>query len=203
MLFSLPQAVCAGAGKPNSTTERIYGHYSDPRDRPSDSRRWCGLRSRTAIAIAALIALLITGAVVGGTVGGLMAKPRDDKSNVAGNTNSTSFVPSSTATTTPTSTTSTSTAFPSPSNHILPLNCPAINNTQYTIESSQSFFIYCSIDLKSGSKNVQNLREPSLDDCINSCVHYTANHTEAPCQGLTFGANLTRRVSTLTEGSTN
>lgn len=148
------------------------------------------------MAVAALVGLLVIGAVVGGTVGGLAARNNNAKSS-SSNGNSSSIVPSSTATatlaTTTTSTTSTSsTAFPTPSNHILPLNCPAINNTQYTAESSQSFFIYCSVDLKSGSKNVQSLLRPSLHDCIDSCVDYSTNHTEGPCQGLTFGANLTR-----------
>lgn len=113
-------------------------------------------------------------------------------SNNSSSDNST--VPVSTPTTvSPASTTSTSTStsFPTPSNHVLPLNCPAINNTQYNTENGSSFIIYCQTDFKSSTGNVRDLLQASVDECIEACVEYSLNNTDAPCHGMTFGANLT------------
>ncbi|KAL1857026.1 hypothetical protein Daus18300_010473 [Diaporthe australafricana] len=184
----------------------------------SKPRRWCGLSKRTALIVAAVVALVVIGAVVGGIAGALLA--RNSSSNASSASSASSATPSassaadaavtsaaittssasstSTASTIPSTTStstaaSTSSAFPTPANNILPLNCPAINNTQYTTEGA-SFFVYCLMDFKSGSGNIAQSLQPGINDCIGSCVTYNSENTdtEKPCQGLTFGANLTR-----------
>lgn len=147
------------------------------------------MRPRVALVVGALAVLLVVGAVVGGTVGGLAA--RNSQTEAGG---SSSTVPVSTsATVSPTSTTSTSTStsIPTPSNSVVPLNCPAINATQYNTESGSSFIIYCQMSLEGSTPIVLSVMQYSIDDCIDTCVEYSLNNTDAPCQGIGFGANLT------------
>lgn len=165
-----------------------------------EPRRWCGLRPRVALAVTALAALIIIAAVVGGTVGGLASHRENSRES---GSSSSSSSPGLVSTTAPTSTstgstpststpsTSTSLASPTPSNGILPLNCPAINNTQYTTED-QSFYIYCQMDFKSPSGNIAQSLQMSVGDCIDSCAEHNTNTSQTVCQGMTFGANLTR-----------
>ncbi|KAL2285548.1 hypothetical protein FJTKL_08191 [Diaporthe vaccinii] len=179
-------------------------------------RRWCGLPKRTALLIAAAVLLVIIGAVVGGVVGAVVARDGARNSSSGSSASATPVASSaagaaatsassatasasastSTASTSPTSTsksTSTSSAFPNPTNNILPLNCPAINDTQFTVQGD-NFLVYCLTDFRTGSGNIAQSLEPSISDCIGSCVTFNSENanTDSPCQGLTFGANLTR-----------
>ncbi|KAG6362864.1 hypothetical protein INS49_007959 [Diaporthe citri] len=179
-------------------------------------RRWCGLPKRTALLIAAVVLLVIIGAVVGGVVGALVARNGTSNSSSGSSASATTGASSaadaaatsassatasasasaSAASTSPTSkstSTSTSSVFPIPTNNILPLNCPAINNTQFTVQGD-NFLVYCLTDFRTGSENIAQSLQPSISDCIGSCVTYNSEHenTDSPCQGLTFGANLTQ-----------
>lgn len=173
------------------------GQQSSPGTRTG--RRWCGLRPRVALAVAMLAALIIIAAVVCGVVEGLASLGKtntsDSESSNDGTVLSSATAPDS-ATPTSTTSTSTSVALPTPSNGILPLNCPAINNTQY-MSGGQSFYIYCQVDLKSGSGNMAPSSQLSIGACIDACTEHNANPdtSNSPCHGLTFGANLTRYAS--------
>ncbi|KAG8164575.1 hypothetical protein KVR01_004850 [Diaporthe batatas] len=201
------------APKSYASPEKAPPHQEQHLLVPDQPKRWCGVPKRRALIIGSVILLVIIGAVVGGVVGALVARNGTSNSNNASDSSSasataapstTSDAPvtsaatttslASTASTRATSTSaSTSSAFPTPSNNILSLNCPAINNTQFTVDSS-SFEVYCLTDFRSGSGNIAQSLEPSINDCIGSCVTYNTenDNTDSPCQGLTFGANLTR-----------
>ncbi|POS69990.1 hypothetical protein DHEL01_v211618 [Diaporthe helianthi] len=207
-----PEIAPQGYVTPEKTTPH-QEQYSLPvvADQP---KRWCGVPKQKAVIIGSVVLLVIIGAVVGGVVGALVARNDDtSKSSIASDSSSasptagpsstssgpitspaTTTSSASTASTRPTSTsTSTSSAFPTPSNNILSLNCPAINDTQFTVGSS-SFEVYCLTDFRSGSSNIAQSLEPSINDCMGSCVNYNAvkENTDSPCQGLTFGADLRR-----------
>lgn len=163
-------------------------HGLDAKNARSHSRQFCGMRRRLALSVAALALLLIAGALAGGIVGGLEAKNQDES-----NSND-PVTTSGLATKTPslpTTSTSTSTHFPTPSSGILPLNCPAINNTQYTI-GYQTFYLYCAVDIKSSAGDVAQSLQPSLSDCIQACVDYSNDTSHSRCQAITFIANFTR-----------
>ncbi|KKY33736.1 hypothetical protein UCDDA912_g06290 [Diaporthe ampelina] len=63
----------------------------------------------------------------------------------------------------------------------------------FTVEG-EAFLVYCLTDFQTESSNIAQSLEPSISDCIGSCVTYNSENenTDSPCQGLTFGANLTR-----------
>lgn len=196
----------------------MYGQYPAPQK----PRTWCGLRPRAALAAAVILLLVVVGGLAGGLAGGLQARNRSsgaspattasvsptssvssiwstmtvsaDPTSAGAQTTATPESASSTPASMSTSTsTSTSTAFPTPTNNVLPLNCPAINNTQLTTDG-QSFFLYCLVDLGSSTDNIAQSLQPSINDCIGSCAEYNSNNSveSAPCDGLTFGADLTR-----------
>lgn len=194
----------------DAKVEELYTRFSDPRDQP---RKWCGLRRRTAILAAAVLLAVAIGGIVGGAVGGNLVAMNRSASQSAStpatpsssqSTSSTS-VPSSmtpSATITPTATSASNTPTPSssavvlPSNGILPLDCPAINNTLYT-SSQETFRIYCLTDLGATDGIVGASLQATLDDCIDACATKNANNASTPCQGLTFGADLSRQVKPL------
>lgn len=143
--------------------------------------------------------MIVIGALVGGIVGVLVSKNHNAGHSAVTTTTalatfsssptSTSSL-SSTSGTTSTSTSSIYTVLPSTINNVLPLNCPGINNTQFTTDE-QSFVIYCLMDFKTSTKNIAQSLEPSITGCIESCATYNTNNSNTICQGLTFGANLT------------
>ncbi|KAJ0108480.1 hypothetical protein J7T55_002084 [Diaporthe amygdali] len=193
--------------------EKPYQYQEPHSPAASKPRRWCGLPKRTALIVAAVVVLVIVGAVIGGIVGALVTRNGNSSASSASSASSTasatataasdaavtsaattasSTSSTSSASSNPTSTsTSTTSAFPTPSNGILPLNCPAINNTQYTTDGA-SFFIYCLTDFKTSQGNIAQSLQPSINDCIDTCATYNSKNTDEPCQALTFGANLTR-----------
>ncbi|KAK2611446.1 hypothetical protein N8I77_004784 [Diaporthe amygdali] len=184
--------------------EKPYQYQEPHSPAASKPRRWCGLPKRTALIVAAVVVLVIVGAVIGGIVGALVTRNGNSSASSASSTASATATAASDAAVTsaattassassnPTSTsTSTTSAFPTPSNGILPLNCPAINNTQYTTDGA-SFFIYCLTDFKTSQGNIAQSLQPSINDCIDTCATYNSKNTDDPCQALTFGANLTR-----------
>lgn len=173
------------------------------RDQPQNSalfppvpsrRRWCGLKARTALLLAGVVALVVIGAIVGGVVGSLSTKSRSSSSadTPADTSNATATTPSSTPPTSSTPTT-TSSASPKQTTGVLELNCPAINNSQYTTQG-ETFGIYCLTDFTATGGNIAQSFQDSINGCIESCATYNSNETNADslCQGLTFGANLTR-----------
>jgi hypothetical protein len=82
-----------------------------------------------------------------------------------------------------------------PTSGVLALNCPAINNTQYTATSGSTkdtFVLYCLKDFSSKSKDFGVSLAYSFNSCIDKCVEHNAGGKDPPCQALTFGANLTQ-----------
>ncbi|KAF2188071.1 hypothetical protein K469DRAFT_567835 [Zopfia rhizophila CBS 207.26] len=178
-----------------------YAYYAEkPLEPASESRRVCGLASRTFWVVAIVVILVIIGAAVGGGVGGSLSKKNSSTAAQAETTPQpepkTSLAPTSaSASDTPTVTT---TDIPGPS-ITLHRDCPSSNNTLYSItlgSESMSFRKVCTLAYLGNGKNMINEPVASLNDCINLCAAYNIqNRTEIskgksqPCNNVCWRGN--------------
>lgn len=166
---------------------------------PPDSKRICGLASRTFWVVAGVIGIVVVAAAVGGGVGGALAS----KSTHAESTTSTSSMQSvgstqgasassSSPSSSPSSPTnavalSTSTITGGSPEYTLLSDCPSSNNTLYTVNVGQdmSFRKVCGGSYLNAlnAGDVVNLRTPSLDDCIVECATYNIQNKTAIAAG--------------------
>ena len=124
---------------------------------------------------------------------------------------STSSEPSATSTGTPTSSSATSSSSliplytaPSPSDiNLVPLNCPALNNTPYTTYYGDTFTQICGVDLQSNVSaisgngaviaNIVGILAYSVEDCITACSKantYVQRWGGSKCNSISFGSDL-------------
>jgi len=79
--------------------------------------------------------------------------------------------------------------FVAPASGILPLDCPAINGTQYRPPASPApYIVLCRTDFDPRGGNVGQFLLATLNECIDSC---TAAASKG-CNAVTFGANITQ-----------
>jgi hypothetical protein len=162
---------------------------------PPDSKRICGLASRTFWVLAGVIGIVVVAAAVGGGVGGALAS----KSTHTESTTSTSSIQSAGSTQGASASSSSPSSSPSsPTNAValststitggspeitLLSDCPSSNNTLYTVNVGQdmSFRKVCGASYLNAlnAGDVVNVRTLSLDDCIVECATYNIqNKTE-------------------------
>ena len=199
----------------NAQTADNYGGNAPPRD----SKRICGLASRTFWVVAGVIGFVVIAAAVGAGVGGALAsKSTSTKSTSstssfqsAGSTPGASAISSSpsssSSSTTSTVALSTSTITGGSPEYTLLSDCPSSNNTLYTVNVGQnmSFRKVCGASYlnsiqSAGGGTVVNLRTLSLDDCIGECATYNFKNSSAIVAGQNLVCNAVCWRNTFTNG---
>ncbi|KAI9889437.1 MAG: hypothetical protein M1814_005300 [Vezdaea aestivalis] len=194
-------------GKPPSNV-RIGGGQTQMSENPP-RHRICGIRRRAFWSTVVLAMLIVLGAAIGGGVAGSRPQSKVSQtiqtaSNGVGSIKTTS-TPSPSPTPTPTTTSTSSSAYSGPTSGILSLNCPAINNTNYSYtppgsNKAVSFTQFCNRDLTEAPGSpytnlIGAVKTYTVELCMNACAQFNLQKKQK-CVGVTWGGNLTEFPNT-------
>ncbi|KFX90948.1 hypothetical protein V490_06170 [Pseudogymnoascus sp. VKM F-3557] len=178
--------------------DTVVEDHSAPRD-----GRICGVAKRT-FWILLVVAIVIVAAAVGGGVGGSIAaknanKSEDNQSPSSASPSTPSATPTSsgdpTSSSTPTS--SVTPAEPFPTAGVLPLDCPARNETHYSTVppgSSKNYTYRIDCDVNYKGADLKKTKTNTIDLCIDECAKMSDKNPDKPCGLIVWIGNVTLAV---------